>query len=129
MQSVLSKKFVEMWGGEAIRDYLYIDDAIEAYIKLAAIDIKKVGNNNIFNFGAGEQISVKELVEKIITLSGKEVAIKKIKEQRLEEIKGQYVSFNKATKLLGWKPKVSLDEGLKKTLLWYQQYFAQQAKE
>lgn len=125
IRSVLSNEHILMWGGEAVRDYLYIEDALDAYIQLAAIDLKNVGDNRIFNFGAGERISVKEIIEKIVKLSGENISIKKIKEERNKEIEVQYVSFNKATKLLGWKPKTSLDEGLKKSLSWYTEYFKQ----
>lgn len=122
IMSVLTSKHILMWGGNVIRDYLYIDDAVDAYIHLAEVDLKTVGNNRIFNIGAGERISVKEVIEKIIKLSEKVVSLEKIKEERNEEIEIQYVSFNKATKLLGWKPKTTLDQGLKNSLLWYSKY-------
>ncbi len=122
IRSVLIDKHIFMWGGNAIRDYLYIDDAVEAYVHLAGVDLKTVGDNRIFNFGAGERISVKEIIEKIINLSGRKVSVEKIKEERNEEIEIQYVSFNKATKLLGWKPKTILEDGLKNSLLWYTKY-------
>lgn len=123
IRSVLFNKSPHMWGGEGIRDYLYIDDAIDAYIKLATVDFKKVGNNKIFNFGSENKTSVKDLIEKIILLSEKKLKITKIEEQRTEEIKEQYVSFNKAMKLLGWSAKIDLDSGIKKTIDWYEDYF------
>lgn len=123
IKSVLSNKSPYMWGGEGIRDYLYIDDAVDAYIKLALVDLKKVGSNKIFNFGSDNKISVKDIIRKIIFISGKSTKIKKIKEQRSEEIKAQYVSFNKAIKFLNWNPKVNLDSGIKKTISWYDNYF------
>lgn len=123
IKAVLSNTTPKMWGGKAIRDYLFIDDAINAYIRLAKIDMSLIGNNRIFNFGSDSKISVEDLIKKIIVLSGKKVTIEKIDEERASEIKSQYVSFGKATKLLGWEPKVTLTEGLKKTLEWYKNYF------
>ncbi len=123
IKSVLLDTSPRMWGGEGIRDYLYIDDAIDAYIKLALVDFKKVGNNKIFNFGGENKISVKALIEKIILLSGKKIKITKIKEQRSEEIKEQYVSFDKAMKFLGWSAKIDLDQGIGKTIDWYEDFF------
>lgn len=122
IKSVLLSKSPVMWGGDAIRDYLYIDDAVEAYILLAKIDIFKIGNNRIFNFGTGSRISVKDLMEKIIKISGKKLMIERINEVRTKEIEEQYVSFNKATKLLKWKHKITLNEGLKKTINWYKNH-------
>lgn len=122
IKAVLEDKSPKMWGGEAIRDYLFIDDALEAYIALAKVNLKRVKGNRIFNFGSGNRISVRNLVEKIIKLSGKRVAIDKIAQGRSEEILTQYVAWNKARKLLHWEPKVDLEEGLKRTIAWYKTY-------
>jgi len=122
IKAVLSNTTPKMWGGKAIRDYLYIDDSISAYLKLAEIDISLIGNNRIFNFGSNNKISVENLINKVITLSGKKVTIKKIDEGRASEIKSQYVSIEKATKVLGWKPRTTLEKGLRKTLRWYEKY-------
>ncbi len=122
IRSVLKGVSPKMWGGDVIRDYLFIDDAIEAYIKLASVDMSKIDHNRIFNFGGGNKISVEMLIKKIIELYGKKIQIKKISEERSAEISEQYVSFHKAEKILGWKPKTSLEEGLKKTLYWYKMH-------
>lgn len=122
IKAVLEDKSPKMWGGEAIRDYLFIDDALEAYIALAKVNLKRVKGNRIFNFGSGNLISVRNLVEKIIKLSGKRVAIDKIAQGRSEEILTQYVAWNKARRLLHWEPKVDLEEGLKRTIAWYKTY-------
>ena len=122
IKAVLSNTTPKMWGGKAIRDYLYIDDSISAYLKLAEIDISLIGKNRIFNFGSNNKISVENLINKVITLSGKKVTIKKIDEGRASEIKSQYVSIEKATKVLGWKPRTTLEKGLRTTLRWYEKY-------
>jgi len=122
IKSVLENSEPEMWGGEAIRDYLFIDDAIEAYLLLAKVNINRVGTNRIFNFGSNNKISVENIINKVIHLSGKKITIEKIDEGRASEIKSQYVSFRKATKVLGWKPRTTLEEGLRKTLRWYEKY-------
>lgn len=122
IKSVLENSEPKMWGGQAIRDYLFIDDAIDAYIRLATLDIKHVGGNRIFNFGSNNRISVKDLMGKIIKISGKKLEIRKIPQEREEEIESQYVSWKKAKQLLGWEPKVSLDEGLRRTIVWYSEF-------
>lgn len=121
IKAILLGKSPEMWGGKTVRDYLFIDDAIDGYVKLAMVDLKKVGKNRIFNFGCGNRTSVKDLIEKIISISRKNVSVKKVQEERVDEIPFQYVSFSKAAKLLGWKPEVNLDKGLKIAWDWYSQ--------
>lgn len=122
IKSVLDSSEPKMWGGEVIRDYLFIDDAIDAYVRLATLDIKNVEGSRIFNFGSNNRISVKDLIKKIIKISGKELKIEKIPQGRSEEIESQYVSWKKAKQLLGWEPKVTLYEGLEKTIAWYSKF-------
>lgn len=123
IKNVLNGKSPEMWGGDATRDYIYIDDVIDAYVSLGKLDKKLIEKNRIYNFGVGDPISVKDLIEKIIRLSGQSLQVKILKGERLNEIAIQYVSFKKASNILGWKPKSTLDEGLSKTLVWYRDYF------
>lgn len=123
IKAVLLNNPPTMWGnGEIFREYLYIDDAVNAYVKLATVNFEKLGNNRIFNFGSDNRVSVRKLIEKIIFLSQKKLNIIKISEKRTEEIVSQYVSSKKAQKILGWKPKVDLDSGLKKTIAWYTKF-------
>lgn len=122
IKSVLGNSEPKMWGRQTIRDYLFIDDAIDAYICLATLDMKHADGNRIFNFGSNKRISVKDIMEKIIKISGKKLKIKKIPQERQEEIESQYVSAKKARQLLGWEPKIDLDLGLKKTIVWYSKF-------
>lgn len=122
MQALAYNRSPEMWGGDAIRDYLYVDDAVNAYIKLTLCDIEKIKGNRIFNFGGGNIITVENLIRKMITLSGKKLEIQVIREKRLAEIKTQYVSWRKAQKLLGWNPEIDLDTGLQRSMIWYNTY-------
>lgn len=119
IKSVLNNEHPVMWGGGSLRDYLYIDDVITAYLKLGEVAIPSVGKNRIFNFGTGEHYTVETVIKKIIRIAGKKTTIKKIQEKRTNEILKQYVSSKKAKKLLQWSTKVSLDDGLKKTINWY----------
>lgn len=121
IKSVLKGSSPQMWGGQAIRDYLFIEDAIEAYLLLAQANIQEK-ENGIFNFGGSGMISVEGLIKKIIKISGKNLVIRKVEVEREGEIESQYVSFDKSTKFFGWKPKIGLDEGLRKTIDWYLNY-------
>lgn len=119
IRSLMTNQMPSMWGGKVKRSYLYVDDAVTAYLKLAAFEKFDQNSSRIFNFGNNEIISVEELIRKIIKLSGRNVKVNKIDIERDLEIGSQFVSWKKAKKLLNWAPKTPLDNGLKKTIDWY----------
>lgn len=110
--------------GSYIRDYFYIKDAVYSYMllaeKMAELDI----GGEAFNFSNETQITVLELVNKIITIMGKKHIKPRILGKAKNEIVHQYLSAKKARTLLKWKPKYTLDEGLRETIAWYKQFFA-----
>ncbi len=123
IRSVLRGENPEMWGdGKIIRDYLYIDDVVDAYMKLLTVDKRKIPRSTVLNFGSDSLISVKKLINRIISLSGKRLRIKHVTSPRDAEIKRQYVSWKKAQQILGWHPTVDLDEGIAITIDWYRRY-------
>ena len=90
------------------RDFVYISDVIDAYIKAGEFK----GNFEIFNIGYGTSYSVKEIVDKIIHLYGKDVKVKYSGERRKNEIMDTIADTKKAKDKLGWKPRVDIDNGL-----------------
>jgi len=108
--------------GKFIRDYIFVEDIVRGYIILA----EKIARLNLageaFNFSDENPITVVELVKKIYRLAGKKPNYK-ILNQAKYEIKQQYLSSQKARKLLGWKAKTNLEEGFKKTIEWYRNWF------
>ncbi|MBI2596887.1 GDP-mannose 4,6-dehydratase [Candidatus Daviesbacteria bacterium] len=123
IKSILNGEKPEVWDIGSVRDFLYIDDAINAYLMLAEKQLVNGKRLRVFNFGTGKPIKIYDLVLKIIKLTNKNIKIKMENppEERSNEIKKQYVSIAKAKRELGWYPKVSLDEGLMKTIHWYQE--------
>ena len=105
--------------GTYIRDYFYIKDGVHAYMHLA----EKMEEQNIsgeaFNFSNELQITALELVKKITHLMGRNDLEPKILGTAKNEIKHQYLSAEKARKTLDWKPKYTIDAGLKETIKWY----------
>ena len=122
MRNIIQKENPTMWSGVAVRDYLYIDDAISAYTKLAESDINKIDGNRIFNFGGDNIISAKDLIEKILFISGEMITIQRIEKERESEIKTKYVSWKKAKKILHWSSQVPLNTGLQLTYNWYKEH-------
>jgi len=107
--------------GTPKRDYMYVKDAVNAYLILAEkLDRKEIWGE-AFNFGTEKPVSVLELFNKIIETCEKDVKPRILNEAK-NEIQCQYLSSEKARKLLGWSVKHSLDEGLKETVEWYKKY-------
>jgi len=109
--------------GNPERDYMYIKDAVNAYLTLAENLHRKDVVGQAFNFGTGKPISVLNLYKKIIRIMGKNVE-PKILGQAKNEIDRQYLDSAKAKKILGWETNYTIDEGLKETIDWYKGYFS-----
>ncbi len=107
---------IVVWGsGEEERDLLYVSDLTDLFQRV--ID-KQSFKFELFNAGYGSSISVKDLVQKIIVHSGKNINIEY--DLTKPTIKTKIcLDSTKAKNLLGWLPSVSIDEGIKKTLEWY----------
>ncbi|MGI8420231.1 MAG: NAD-dependent epimerase/dehydratase family protein [Candidatus Levyibacteriota bacterium] len=119
IQSVLHNEAPKMWGGDALRDYIYIDDVVDAYIKLAEIPSATIEKNRIFNFGTGTTISVKDVIAKIIDVANANLKIETNNEVRSLEISEQFVSSEKANRIIKWKPQVTFDAGIVNAIAWY----------
>lgn len=114
--------------GSYIRDYIFILDAVEAYLLLAENMDDKGIHGEAFNFSNEIQLTVLEITQKILSLMNREDLQPKILNVVKGEIKHQYLSARKARGILGWKPKYTLEEGLKETIKWYQEFFEAQDK-
>ena len=105
---------IPVWGdGTAIRAYTYVDDLVEGIYTLMQSDLK--GPTNI---GTDEYVTVDELVETVIDVSGKKIRVKYVE----GPVGVQARNFSKARiKSLGWKAQVSLREGIERTYTWIEQ--------
>ncbi|MFZ5933174.1 MAG: NAD-dependent epimerase/dehydratase family protein [Patescibacteria group bacterium] len=122
---ILKKENPEVWDVGAVRDFLYIDDAIDAYLVLVEKNLPKEKRVRVFNFGSGKPMEIIKLAQRILRIArdpSLKLVIKGVPEEREKEILKQYVSVAKAKRLLGWRPKYTLDEGLKETINWYTKF-------
>ena len=115
--------------GSVVRDFLYIKDAVEAYLTLAEQLDKKEIIGQAFNFGNDSPLTLLEVTRLVIKASGQEIEPDVRPELKREgEIQEQYLSSAKAKRLLSWKPQFSMEEGLRRTYNWYKNFFASQGK-
>lgn len=108
--------------GKYVRDYFYVEDGAAAYALLAeslAADPSLRGE--AFNFSNEEPLTVLELVGRILRLMDAGVE-PEVRNQATNEIREQYLSAEKARRVLSWRPLHTLDEGLERTIGWYEAF-------
>jgi len=120
--AIRDKKLLIRSDGKFIRDYIYVEDAVDGYILLAEKMQKLRLFGESFNLSNDKPISVLELVKKIYCIAGKKPDYR-ILDKAENEIRRQYLSSKKARSLLGWRPRYTLEKGLEVTLEWYKGYF------
>lgn len=109
--------------GIFVRDFLYVEDAVEAYLCLAenlSRDRSLVGES--FNFGLGLRLTMLDLVEKILAMMHRSDLRPVVQNIVNSEIREQYLDPSKAQKRLGWAPRFGMEEGLRRTIDWYTQF-------
>jgi CDP-glucose 4,6-dehydratase len=112
--------FVIRSDGKFVRDYLYVEDAVDAYLSLAERlrDTPSLAGE-AFNFGLGERYTVLDIVDHILTTLNRKDLIPVILNQASGEIREQYMSSDRARDVLGWTPAHDLSSGLAKTVAAY----------
>lgn len=104
--------------GKMVRDYFYIEDGAEAYMLLAEKMTKKI-HGEAFNFSNEDPMTVLEIVNEILKAMDSDLK-PIIRNESSNEIEKQYLSALKAREILGWNSRYSMEEGLEKTIKWYQ---------
>ena len=115
---LLEEKPIEVWGGQQLRDFTYVDDCIQAML-MAAVSEKV--NGQIFNLGGNLVISLEDLAKMLIKIHGSgEYVVRQFPEERSKIDIGDYYSdCSLIYKTLGWKPETPLEDALVKTLDFY----------
>lgn len=109
--------------GSPQRDYLYVEDAVRAYLAVAGAVESGEGRGEAFNAGGDRPHAVREVVELIAHLSGSGVEADIRGTGNPEgEIDRQYVDSTKLRELTGWRPEVPLEDGLRRTIEWYRHH-------
>jgi len=110
--------------GQFIRDYFYVEDGAAAYMLLAE---KLLSNDRLrgqaFNFSNEIQVTVLDLVNQILKMLDSSLE-PDVRNEASNEIRHQYLSACRARTQLAWSPLFTLDEGLAKTISWYQEFLA-----
>jgi nucleoside-diphosphate-sugar epimerase len=118
---LLEGKAFEVWDGHQLRDFTYVEDAVDGFLMAAASDD---ANGRVFNLGGDCAISLKGMADLLVEVNGDgQYVCKEFPSDRKRiDIGDYYADFTYIREALGWKPKVSLREGLTRTLAFYRKH-------
>lgn len=121
IRQALNGEEIQVFGGEQKRDYTYVDDAVEAFLLAGA---SEEVNGEVFNLGGTEPVSLGELIKTLVGLAGagSYKVVPFPEERRRIDIGDFYADHKKIQRVLGWKPAIGLEEGLGRTLEFYQRH-------
>jgi CDP-glucose 4,6-dehydratase len=109
--------------GKYVRDYFYVEDGVLAYVLLAEQLAANPGlKGHAFNFSNEIQITVADLVGSILSMMGSDLT-PDIRNEASNEIRAQYLDSTKARTMLNWQPLFTLEQGLERTISWYDNFF------
>lgn len=102
--------------GEQKRDFTYVEDIVQANLQALAIRPK----GEIFNIGSGKTISINDIFQILIDITGSTLE-PRYEERVIGDVSDTWANIEKAKKILGWKPKTEIADGLKAFADWYMQ--------
>ena len=123
LATVQNQRFLIRSDGKFVRDFLYVKDGASAYMLLAeklAEDKSLAGE--AFNFGLEARLTVLEVANRVLELMGRSNLEPIVQNIASAEIREQYMSSEKARRVLGWKANYDFDEGLNETISWYTEF-------
>lgn len=122
IRSLIENKPILVFGdGKQIRDFNYVDDVVDALLLCAASDD---ANGQVYNLGANDPINLLDTAKLLIEANngGDHRIVPFPEDRKVIDIGDYYADYRKIRSQLGWKPKVSLAEGIKKTLDYYNKF-------
>jgi UDP-glucose 4-epimerase len=118
-KAVLGEQITIYGTGDQIRDFNYVDDVVDAFLRLGA---SEEANGQVFNLG-GTPISHLDLTALLVEIagSGSYTLVPWPPERKVIDIGDVYSSYDKIERALGWRPRIGLEEGLRRTVEFYRQ--------
>jgi UDP-glucose 4-epimerase len=119
--SVVGGRPFEVWEGGQLRDFTYVDDAVDALLR-CAVDPAAVGQ--VFNLGGLEALTLTDVAEQVVAAAGEgsyEVRAYPSERKKID-IGHYYADYSKITEALGWEPRTTLADGLARTIAFYREH-------
>ncbi len=120
IRRLIEERPFEVWGGGQLRDFTYVDDAVEAFLLAAS---RREAEGEVFNLGGPRPVTLQQLAETLVEINrGGAFAVRKFPDERKKIDIGDYYADDRLIgRKLGWRPRTSLREALGKTLAFYRQ--------
>jgi len=115
--------------GTFIRDYIFVDDVVDAYLVLGAAVAEGREHGEAFNFSTESRVTALEMMKAVLHAMGAGHVEPLVANTARSEILHQYLDSTKARERLGWTAGHSLEDGLARTAEWYRAFFAADAAE
>ena len=115
---LIEGKPFEVWGGDQLRDFTFVDDAVDAFLLAAE---REDASGQIFNLGGGQVISLRALAELLVRVNGGgEFTVREYPPDRKPiDIGDYYADFSRIRAVLGWQPAIALPEALERSIAFY----------
>lgn len=120
---LLEGRPLEVWGGDQLRDFTYVDDAVEALLLAAA---NPQARGQVFNLGGDCVVSLRQLADTLVEINGAgNYTLREFPADRKRiDIGDYYADYSRIQSALGWRPQIPLREGLHRTLVHYRQHLS-----
>src|SRR5215813_8134869 len=121
IRMLVEGKPFEVWEGHQLRDFTYVDDAVDAFLLAAT---SEAANGEVFNLGGDCVISLKDLADLLVEINGGGEFVRRSypPDRKRIDIGDYYADFSRISSMLGWRPATPLREGLARTLAFYQEH-------
>jgi dTDP-glucose 4,6-dehydratase len=120
LQALADEPLTVHGDGTASRDWLFVDDDAEAIEAVIEADLDAVAGE-VINVATGEDVSVSRIADLVLGVLGKPSTLKEFVEERPGQVRRHVGSTEKAERLLGWRARTPLEEGLERTVAWYRE--------
>lgn len=111
--------------GKPLRDYMFVGDAVDGYMRVMHALLDGNHGGEAFNFGTGEPVSVLQIFREMAAVAERPDLEPEVLGEASQELQDQFISSAKARRLLGWQTLVPRHEGLRRTFRWYNDKLAE----